>query len=248
MKDSTNRFLMNVLNLFMWRGKLAGQENLPSSGPAVFIANHLETLGPIAAICSIPLRLHVWSNMLDEENTNELLRWDFTERALHLKPPLSAWVAKGIANIIIPLLRSLEYIPIYVGDPRRMADTLDLSVKILRQCKFVLLFPEDRMAPINPETGLRPFQHIFPRLAERYYQQTGEPLKFFPVTIHAERRLVVIGKPVAFDPHNPVGQERRRMKAIMEDTIIATYRQLEEGQAAGLPTSQPIPNPNREIS
>jgi len=29
MKDSTNRFLMRVLNLCMWRRKLAGQENLP---------------------------------------------------------------------------------------------------------------------------------------------------------------------------------------------------------------------------
>jgi 1-acyl-sn-glycerol-3-phosphate acyltransferase len=248
MKDSTNRFLMRVLNLFMWRGKLAGQENLPSKGPAVFIANHLETLGPIAAICSIPLRLHVWSNMLDEESVAVSLRWDFTERALHLKPPLSTRMATGISKIIVPLLRSLEYIPIHVGNPRRMADTLRSSVEILQQGKFVLLFPEDRPAPINPVTGLRPFQHIFVRLAEQYYAQTGERLEFTPVTIHAQRRLVVVGQPVAFDPHNPVGLERRRLKDILENLIITTYAQLEGGQAAGRPSPRTIQDPNKEIS
>ena len=248
MKDSTVHFLMSVLNLLVWRGKLAGQENLPQSGPAVFVANHLETLGPLAAICSIPLRLHVWSNMLDEETAADFLQWDFTERALHLKPPGSAWVAKGISKITVPLLRSLEYIPIHVGAPQRIMDTLDLSVAHLRQGKFVLLFPEDRPAPINPATGMRPFQHIFVRLAEKYYEQTGECLEFYPVTIHAQRRLVQVGQLVAFHPHNPPGQERRRLKDSLEETMIATYTQLEDGNGSSRPASQPKQDSPRDIS
>jgi 1-acyl-sn-glycerol-3-phosphate acyltransferase len=53
-----NHFLMRVLKLFLWNGELVGEENLPRSGPAVFIANHLEAVGPIAAYCSIPFRLY----------------------------------------------------------------------------------------------------------------------------------------------------------------------------------------------
>jgi hypothetical protein len=248
MKDSTNHFLMRVLNLFMWRGKLAGQENLPQDGPAVFVANHLEILGPIAAVCSIPLRLYVWSNMVDKETAVALLQWDVTERALHLKPPLSAWAANGLSKITVPLLRWLEYIPIHFGNPRRMADTLDLSAEVLRQGKFVLLFPEDRPAPINPATGLRPFQHIFGRLGESHYEQTGNCLKFYPVAIHAKQRLVVIGQPVAFDPHNSPGQERRRLKDIMENTIVGMYAQLEGGNISGLATPQPVQDSTKEIS
>ena len=223
MKDSTNHFLMRVINLFMWRGKLAGQENLPRVGPAVFIANHLETIGPIAAVSSIPLRLHVWSNMLDEENSVELLKLYFAERTLHLKPPISDWVAKTLSKITVPLMGSLDYIPIHVGDYRRMADTLSMSVNLLRQGKFLLLFPEDGMLPADPLTGINQFTHIFPRLGEMYYQQTGTCLQFYPVAIHAQKRRVMVGQPVAFNPLNPVGLERRRLRDLMEGSIKTMY-------------------------
>ena len=126
MKNNSNRVLMKVLNPFLWGGELLGEENLPRVGPAVFIANHLEAIGPIAAECSIPLRLYAWivADMVDEEKAAAWLKWDFVERTLELKPPVSAWVAKGLSKITVPMLRSLGCIPVYRGDYDRMANTL----------------------------------------------------------------------------------------------------------------------------
>ncbi|MGA2489100.1 MAG: hypothetical protein ABSF99_02780 [Anaerolineales bacterium] len=228
MKDGLYQFIVGVLDLFMWGGELVGEENLPRHGPAVFIVNHHEAIGPIAAGCSIPLRLYPWSvaDMVDEEKAAAWLKWDFVERTLHLKPPASAWVAKWLSKITVPLLRSLGCIPVFKGDYDRMVDTLGLSMDVLRQGKFLLVFPEDNMLPANPETGMRPFQRSFARLGEMYYQETGERLEFYPVAVHPAG-YVKVGKAVTFNPLNPVGIERHRLKNLMEDTVRTMYLQVE---------------------
>ena len=234
MKDGIYQFLVGVGDLFLWGGKLIGEENLPRSGPAIFIANHLDATGPIATICSIPLRVHPWviADMMDKELAPIWLQADFVERQLHLKPPVSRWVARALCRISVPLFYSLGCIPVYANDYERMHITLEMSMKVLKEGKFLLVFPEDYRLPKDPVTKMQPFQHSFVRLGERYFAETGERLKFHPLTIHSSGYLVV-GKSVVFDPLNPVGKERRRLKELMEDTIITMYMQMESGNASG---------------
>ena len=228
MKDSLYQFIVGVLDLFLWGGELVGEENLPSRGPAVFIANHQAATGPIAAACSIPLRLYSWTiaDMVDEEKAADWLRWDFVERTLHVKPPASAWVARRLSKITVPFLRSLGCIPVYKGDYDRMIDTLRMSMDVLQQGKFLLVFPEDIMLPADTETGMRPFQRSFARLGELYYEETGKCLEFYPVATHPSG-YVLIGKAVTFNPNNATGLERHRLKYLLEDTVRAMYLQVE---------------------
>ena len=234
MKDTAYQFITSILDLFLWSGELAGEENLPRSGPAVFIANHLDASGPIAVACSIPLRVHPWviADMMDKDLAPLWLQADFTERQLHLKPPLSRWLARALCKISVPLFYSLGCIPVYACDYERMRTTLEMSMDVLREKKFVLVFPEDYRLPKDPVTKMQPFQHSFARLGERYFEETGERLRFYPVTIHASGNLVV-GESVTYNPLNPVGLERRRLKNLMEDTIFNKYLQLDGGNATG---------------
>jgi hypothetical protein len=239
MKDGMYQFIVGVLDLFLWGGKLIGEENLPRRGPAVFISNHLDATGPIAAACSIPLRVHPWviADMMDKDMAPLWLQADFVERQLHFKPPLSRWLASALCSISVPLFYSLGCIPVYSHDYDRMRETLETSMGVLREGKFLLVFPEDYRLLKDPVTKMQPFQHSFARLGERYYAETGERLEFYPITIHATGYLVV-GKPVIFNPLTPVGLERRRLKELMEDTIIAMYMQLEGGNASGALTAE----------
>jgi hypothetical protein len=239
MKDGLYQFIAGVLDLFLWGGELVGEENLPRRGPAVFVANHLDATGPIAAACSIPVRVHPWviADMMDKDLAPIWLQADFVERQLHLKPPLSLWVARTICRISVPLFYSLGCIPVYHSDYERMHETLESSISVLRQGKFILVFPEDYRLPKDPVTKMPPFQHSFARLGERYYTDTGKCLEFYPVTIHTKGFLQV-GRPVVFNPLNSVGLERRRLKELMEDTITEMYLQLDGGNASGLLSAQ----------
>jgi hypothetical protein len=241
MKDELYHFIVGVLDLLLWGGELVGEENLPRRGPAVFIANHLEATGPIAVACSIPLRMYAWSvaDMVDEEKAAAWLKWDFVERTLHLKPPASAWVAKWLSKITVPFLRSLGCIPVYKGDYDRMVDTLRLSMDVLRQGRFLLVFPEDNLLLEDPETHMKPFQRSFARLGETYYEETGERLDFYPVAAHSAG-FVKVGKPVTFNPFNTVGLERHRLKELLENTVREMYLQGEHKTGSEVAALTPL--------
>jgi hypothetical protein len=234
MSDGLYHLLTGALELFLWSGELIGEENLPKSGPAVFVANHLDATGPIACCCSIPLRLHPWSigDMMDPHKASAYLNMDFTERQLHLRPPLSRWLSTLLTKLTVPLFWSLGFIPVYKGDYERMQETLKLSMARLREGEFLLIFPEEPSLPADPLTGMRPFQRSFARLGEVYYEAMKERLGFYPVAVHRSG-FVIIGKPVAFNPLNPPGLERHRLKDLMERTIRQMYMQVEGRGAAG---------------
>ena len=228
MRDGLYHIIVGVLDLFLWSGELIGEENLPQRGPAVFIANHLEATGPIAVACSIPIRMYSWTvaDMVDKERAAAWLKWDFVERTLHLKPPASARVAKWLSKITVPFLLSLGCIPVYKGDYAQMTTTLQMSMDVLQQGKFLLVFPEDNLMHEDPATHMKPFQHSFARLGEMYYHETGGRLDFYPVVIHSAG-YVMVGKPVTYNPLNSTGLERHRLKDLMEATIQSMYLQIE---------------------
>jgi 1-acyl-sn-glycerol-3-phosphate acyltransferase len=239
MADFLYQFLAGVLDLTVWGGKLVGEENLPSQGPAVFVANHLDALGPIAGPCAIPLRLYSWiqAEMLDKEMAVDWLEWDLIRRVLHIKPPLSLWISKVMCSFSVPILHALGCIPVYRGDYARLQTTLRMSIDLLREGKFLMIFPEDNRYMADPVTKMMPFQHTFARLGEMYFQETGKRLQFYPVTIHGSGVLQV-HKPVAFNPLNQPGVERHRIKDLMETTITATYLQLENQEVNGALTPE----------
>ena len=170
--------------------------------------------------------------MMDKVLAPIWLQKDFTERQLHLKMPFSRWLARALCSISVPLFYSLGCIPVYHSDYERMRETLDMSMAVLQERKFIVVFPEDYRLAKDPVTKMQPFQHSFVRLAEKYYEETGELLEFYPLVVHSAGQMVV-GKPVAFNPLNPVGTERRRLKNLLEEIIIAMYMQLEGGNASG---------------
>jgi hypothetical protein len=230
MNDDFYSLLMRVFNPILWGGKLLGEEYLPKHGPAVFVANHLDSRGPIALQFSIPLRLYTWlqGEMLDKKEAVAYLQKDVFEHQLHLKPPVSRWLSWMCCKISVPMLRSFGCIPVYEHHYKRLLVTLQLTVNILREGKYVAIFPEDSRPPAvpDPETKIYPFQHSFVRLAEDYFKETGKSLVFYPVAVHPAG-FVEVGNLVAYDPHELRGREFHRIKDTMEREIRDMYLKMD---------------------
>ena len=223
MNDRTYHILVEIVDAFLWGGELMGEENLPESGPAVFVANHLGPLGPIGATCSIPFRMYPWimADMLDLEKAAAYLTWDFVERTLKLKPPFSLALAKLLSNITVPMLTSFGGIPASQGY-EDMQGALRISVELLKLGKCLLICPEHNQLPADPTTKMTPFKKGFTRLGELYYAESKQILGFYPVTMH-ESRKAIVGKPIFYNPKLPPAQERLRIKNLLEASIRRKY-------------------------
>ncbi len=225
--DRLYRILARLLDILFWGGELEGEENLPERGPAVFIANHLDALGPIAIVASLPVRVYPWiiADMVDEQKAAAYLNQDFTERQLHIPPPFSMYLSRLLSRLTVPLLRSFGCIPTY-HDPERLHWVFKESLYHLAQGNFLLIFPEDPTLPCDPITQMTGFYKGFTRLGEMFYQRQKQILRFYPLAVSGIRRIVRVGKPVAFNPLNPIQVERMRLKNLLENTIRNMYIDL----------------------
>jgi 1-acyl-sn-glycerol-3-phosphate acyltransferase len=236
MSDWLYRFVRAGLQDFIWGGELTGAENLPEKGPAIFVGNHLGALGPIAAAACLPRRLYPWvaSEMLDAKLAPEYLRLDFVEKVLHLRPPLSLWLAKVIAKISVPLLNSVGCVAVY-RDAEGLRATFEHSLELLMNGHFLLVFPENPTQPIDPHLKMSPFKKGFVRLGELFFERTQQIISFYPVVVHEQLRLVQVGKPIAYNPYTAPVEERIRVKGVLEKLIQEMYLKMDSGGYIGIP-------------
>ena len=236
MNETLYRFVSWGFQELIWGGDLLGADELPERGPAVFVANHLGALGPIAVGASVPLRLHAWTHadMLDPLLATDYLRRDFVEGQLHLTRPLSEWLARAISQIHVPLLSAVGCVPVY-HTPDGLLETLCLSVDLLAQGECLLIFPEDPDLPVDPRYQMTPFKKGFARLGELLYERTKQILSFHPLAVHAQTFTVRVGKPIRYNPLVNSANERVRIKNLLERSIHEMYLQASEAVIVQLP-------------
>jgi 1-acyl-sn-glycerol-3-phosphate acyltransferase len=230
LNNTAYHLIVSILEIFMWDGELVGAENL-QEGPAIIVANHMGSIGPVGLCSSLPMRLYPWvlGATVDKVMGPENVRKDFVEKILKIMPPLSETIAKALCKISTPLLLSIGCIP--VPETRlEQETTFQTSLELLKQGKYLLIVPEDPKADPDPLTGIKPFKRGFLRLGELYAQETNQRLLFYPVCIH-EAGLVIVGKPIAYNPLNDAKLERFRMVNLLEDTIKAMHIEITENQA-----------------
>jgi 1-acyl-sn-glycerol-3-phosphate acyltransferase len=234
--ETLYRFVAWGLNELVWGGDLLGAENLPEHGPAVFISNHLGAIGPIAVGASVPVQLHFWihADMLDPQLAPDYLRRDFVEGQLHLPQPFSGWLATVISRINVPLLSAVGGIPVYHTPDGRLK-TFQLSLDLLEQGKYILIFPEDPELPLDARYHMAPFQKGFARLGELFYGRTKQILPFYPLAVHGESMTVRVGKPGRYNPISNPASERTRIKSLLEQAIHELYLQASNGEIVQLP-------------
>jgi len=236
MNDSTYHFIAVLIRLIIWGGwkksaRLEGAENLQGDGPAIFIGNHAESLGPIGCVSMLPLRLYPWirPEMLNLRTNRDYMRANFIEKELHLKPPLSSLAAQALSRVVVPLLNGIGSIPAFQQNHlMEIGDTVEQSMTHLRQGHYLLVFPEVPEWESDPKTGIRRFSYSVLWLAELYGRETGKPLPFYPVCIHPTHQIR-LGQAVLLGEQEVASQAQKRMWiGLLERSIQEMYLEIEK--------------------
>lgn len=187
-----------------------GRENVDAL-PGVFVFNHGEVYGPIAAVVFLPYEMRPWilDKMIDKaqitahmyEGTFSRIKW------------LPVWMRKTLARMLSPLvvwaLNSFEPIPVYRGTGRGVLKTFELSVECLQSGDSLLLFPENPEERYTDSEQVSDFYRGFANIGRLYYKRTKECVSFYPVYASRRSRVLRIGENVRYDPSNGRQEEGR---------------------------------------
>ena len=192
--------------LFRYRKMRIVYDDPSDMRPGVFVANHARIDGPAATTLHFDRPYMDWiiHNALDKSSAPSYLFHDvFIGKSRKMQ-----WFYRLLSRLLAPLLVSLlrhePGIPVY--HDARSRDTFRQSVSALEEGKSLLIFAESPK-PFSPYVNA--LQDGFLLLGPQYYKKTQEALSFYPMYVCRKRRLIRVGKPIAYRPNLPLSQQRQ---------------------------------------
>ena len=181
-------------NEFIWKTEK------PSDGePLFFVCNHTKIYAPTYFIVNKEQRARVWANYYF---LYFKVFWHHMKTKVinNRKPKFIIYpLAFLLTPVIILTFRAFEPVPVFHKDERVETMTFKKSIETMKAGVPQIIFPERTENKVN--RYIFQFNHGFPKVAERYYQETGKILRFFPVYCAEKLRTFVVGDPIAYDPN-----------------------------------------------
>ena len=208
--------------------RCVGLENIRDSGPAIYVANHLSSIGPIEAILSVPVRFYPWviAEMMDVARAPQYLYDDFVHPAWNLEGRGGLLVATIMSRLTVGLMHGLGCVSVDRNRGRNLS-AFRHSLALLNQGKNLLVFPEDPKGPLDPETRMRPFLCGFISLCSMYARATGRPLPMYPLVVSSQAKTISIDAPLFFEPHDNHRHNIRAVCARLREKMEALYQASE---------------------
>lgn len=203
---------------------VTGKENV-NALPGVFVFNHAEVYGPIAAVVFLPYDIRPWilDKMIDRKEITEHMYMGTFSRIKWLPEFLRKFIAKTLSPVIVWALRSFDPVPVFRGAGRDIIKTFTLSIECLNSGDSILLFPE------NPEerygSKVSEFYSGFASLGRMYHRETKKGLTFYPVYASKRGRVLRIGEGVTYDPEG-AGERLRIVETLQKS--MAELQSIDE--------------------
>jgi 1-acyl-sn-glycerol-3-phosphate acyltransferase len=215
-----------VLRRLFFNSRVHGIGNVQAGEPVIMVANHAGAYGPVSVITSMPFPLYPWvaHEVTDLHTVARRIQDEFFEQELHLKPPVSTYLARVIGRVCVAVMKDIGAIPVYQMS-KEIRSTVARTLALLEQGKNILIFAEDSTKKINDV--LCEFRTGFVHVARLYYERTRKAVQFLPVAVNRKMGGILIGKPIRFDGNNPFSQEKQRLKSELQSTVYTLYRTLE---------------------
>jgi 1-acyl-sn-glycerol-3-phosphate acyltransferase len=209
--------------------EVVGFENIKTPGPAIYIANHLGSIGPIAVILSVPIRFYPWviAEMMDFKRAPGYLFDDFVQPVLHLDGRFGRLFSTLLTKISVRLLRTIGAVSIdrFGG---LTVDGFRHSIKLLNEGKNLLIFPEDPLLPLDLEILMRPFMPGFATLCNLFQAEQEILLPVYPMAVHSNSEMVSIGKPEFYHQQGSHRETINLFCQLVEDRVRSLYLDLKK--------------------
>ncbi len=200
----------------------------PKRFPCVFVCNHAEVFGPIAATVNIPYFNRPWiiQEMVDADKIAAHMQTGF-DHALWIPAPVRSRLGRLFGPFILWVMRSMDPIPVYRNNIKDIMKTISLSVEALEAEDNILIFPENPFATGNRYVvdGVGEFFEGFVHIAKTYYRDTGKPLVFYSVYVSQKARTICFSEGIEFNPDAPFGEERDRVCGHLHQEMVRMHRE-----------------------
>ncbi len=178
-------------------------------GPCVFVVNHAGLQGPVDMCTKFPgyEKMHPWiyAEMLDPKKVPAYVRQDYWWKpGSFFQPVLNATVPYLAAAAMPPILRSVDYIPVYRD--QRILLTMRESIRALQKDEYVLIFPERHSGWKNRHEWINTGWF---RLGSFWYRASGRALKLYPVHVDTEHHEFRVSAPVWYDPGKRFSEQEK---------------------------------------
>ena len=221
-KKSRKHYGIKLVIWILWPlcyHRVKGQEKVKLDGdvPCVFVCNHGEIYGPVVATLYIPFFFRAWSTY---EITDKNIIADRTMNGAFqkVKGPwrkVLDWIMRKIgAPFVAWIMKSLDNIPVYHDNPRKLMQTFRETVTAMQTGDNILIFPENAAATADHKyarEGVSEFFTGFTMIGQVYYNKTGKCPLFVPLYADRHKRVITFGAPTRYDPDVPANEEKERL-------------------------------------
>lgn len=205
-------------------------EEQPDAEPAVFVCNHSAVRGPVMMTLDFKRKHQTWtvSHALDSKQAVNFAFHDiFFGNSRRCK-----WfwrlLSRIVAKLLPPLLYYSDTIPVY--HDKNIVKTFKQSVKALSDGEDLVIFAE---SPKRFSEYICELQPGFIDIARLYYRKSKKAIKFYPVYLEKKNAVISVGKPIVYDPEQPLDEQRGVIAAYLRDNI--------DRLARALPEHKPVP-------
>ena len=219
--------LKPIVRLFRKKVKWEGDKSVEE--PAIFISNHSKAFGPLAVAMDLPFSFRPWvdAGVLFYRTCPRYVYENFfpPKGKVKIFRKISCFFA---AMILVPLLRGQEAIPVFRD--MRIKKTFEKTLRTLDEKKNIVIFPECEK---KYSRYINDLNSGFVSVAHMYYEKTGKIIRFYPVYIAPQLNVFQMGSPIAYDPSEPMGTQKKRISGYLRDEL--------DRIASELPEFEPIP-------
>ncbi|MBR6187172.1 MAG: hypothetical protein IKQ41_13045 [Clostridia bacterium] len=207
--------------------RVRGKENvrLDKDIPCVFVCNHGEIYGPVVATLYVPFWFRPWVayEMTDKNEILDRTMNGVFQNVKRGRKLLNAIMGKLGAPFLAWIMKSVNCIPVYHDNPRKLMQTFRETVTSMQAGDNILLFPENAETSADHRymrEGVSEFFTGFTMIGQMYSSKTGKCPLFIPIYANKRKRTITFGVPTRYNAQISANEEKERLCAYLRDEML----------------------------